>query len=159
MGPNEDLNVSSRTITNDHERTFNAVRPTRHVVFSTFLVIAFSRKAALLRFVLRDLARCKVQLSKPRIEPWITSQLQVEPDLQMAGVGHLGCSARARDGAWMTKLARTRVHARKGGQSWYLAMYEDGQAPRVMICTVSTLRLAYLHTAEHSVTAHVCGSR
>ena len=59
--------------------------------------------------MLWDLASCKVRLSKPRIEPSITSQLQVEPDLQMAGVGLLGCQARARDGAWMTKLARTRV--------------------------------------------------
>ena len=147
----------------------------------------------------------------------ITSQLQVEPVLQMAGVGHLGCQARARDGAWMAKLAsarvrsrkdgqswplamsedrparrvvictistlrpayrtrcrvhgrvhvgarawmaklaRTRVRARKGGQSWSLAMSEDRPARRGMICTVSTLRPAYLHTAEHSVTAHVCG--
>ena len=104
------------------------------------------RLNARLRFVLRDLARCKVRLSKPRIEPSITSQLQVEPDLQVAGVGHLGCRARARDGAWMTKLARTRVRARKGGQSWSLDIYEDRPARRVMICTVSTLRPAYLHS-------------
>ena len=57
----------------------------------------------------------------------------------------------------MTKLARTRVRARKGGQSWSLAFSEDGQAPRVMICTMSTLRPAYLHTAEHSVMAYVYG--
>ena len=104
------------------------------------------RLSGALRFVLRDLARCKVRLSKPRIEPSITSQLQVEPDLQVAGVGHLGCRARARDGAWMTKLARTRVRARKGGQSWSLDNYEDMPARRVMICTVSTLRPAYLHS-------------
>ena len=108
------------------------------------------RLNALLRFVLRDLASGKVRLSKPRIEPSITSQLQVEPVLQMAGVGHLGCQARARDGAWITKFARTRVWARKGGQSWSLAMYKDGRAPRVMICTISTLHPAYLHAA------HVC---
>ena len=57
----------------------------------------------------------------------------------------------------MTKLARTRVRARKGGQSWSLTMSEDRPARRVMICMVSTLRPAYLHTAKHSVTAHVCG--
>ena len=57
----------------------------------------------------------------------------------------------------MTKLARTRVRACKGDQSWSLAMPEDRPARRVVICTVSTLRPAYLHTAEHSVTAHVCG--
>ena len=45
----------------------------------------------------------------------------------------------------MTKLARTRVHARKGGQSWSMAMSEDGQAPRVMICTISALHPADLH--------------
>ena len=43
----------------------------------------------------------------------------------------------------MTKLAKTRVRARKGDQSWSLAMSEDRQARRVMICTVSTLRPAY----------------
>ena len=71
-----------------------------------------------LRFVLRDLASCKVQHSKPRIEPWITSQLQVEPVLELAGVGHPGSWARGRDGAWMTKSARTRVQAHKRGQSY-----------------------------------------
>jgi len=85
---------------------------------------------------------------KPRIKPLITSQLQVEPVLQMAGVGHLGCQARARDGAWMTKLTKTRVRACKGGQSWYLAMPKDRPARRGMICTVSTLRPAYLHAAH-----------
>ena len=50
----------------------------------------------------------------------------------------------------MTKLAKTRVRARKGDQSWSLAISEDRQARRVMICTVSTLRPAYLHAA------HVC---
>ena len=53
----------------------------------------------------------------------------------------------------MTKLVRTRVRACKGDQSWSLAMPEDRPARRVVICTVSTLRPAYLHTAEHSVTA------
>ena len=106
-----------------------------------------------LRFVLRDLASGKVRLSKPRIEPSITSQLRVEPDLQMAGVGqNLGCQARARDGAWMTKLARTRAHARKGGQSWSLAMPGDGQAPRVMICSISTPHPAYLQPYTYAVT-------
>ena len=57
----------------------------------------------------------------------------------------------------MTKLARTRVRARKGGQSWSLDMSEDRPARRVVICTVSTLRTAYLHATEHSVTAHVYG--
>ena len=47
----------------------------------------------------------------------------------------------------MTKLAKTRVRARKGDQSWSLVISEDRQARRVMICTVSTLRPAYLHTA------------
>ena len=46
----------------------------------------------------------------------------------------------------MTKLARTRVRARKGGQSWSLDIYEDRPARRVMICTVSTLRPAYTCT-------------
>ena len=50
----------------------------------------------------------------------------------------------------MKKLAKTRVRARKGDQSWSLAISEDRQARRVMICTVSTLRPAYLHAA------HVC---
>ena len=50
----------------------------------------------------------------------------------------------------MTKLARTRVRARKGGQSWSLAMSEYGRAPRVMICTILTLHPVYLHAA------HVC---
>ena len=56
-----------------------------------------------LRFVLRDLASCKVRLSKTRIEPLITSQLQVEPVEQLAGVGHCGCRARARDGVQVWK--------------------------------------------------------
>ena len=43
----------------------------------------------------------------------------------------------------MKKLAKTRVRARKGDQSWSLAISEDRQARRVMICTVSTLRPAY----------------
>ena len=95
------------------------------------------RLSRALRFVLRDLARCKVRLSKPRIEPSITSQLQVEPDLQMAGVGHLGCQARARDGAWMTKLARTRAHARTGGQSWSRVMSDDRPARRSRPCALA----------------------
>ena len=53
------------------------------------------------------------------------------------------CQARSRDGAWRTKLARTRVHARKGGQSWSLAMSEDGQALRVVRCKFSTPHPAY----------------
>ena len=57
----------------------------------------------------------------------------------------------------MTKLARTRVRAHKRVQSWSLDNYEDMPARRVMICTVSTLRPAYLHTAEHSVMAYVYG--
>ena len=44
----------------------------------------------------------------------------------------------------MTKLARTCVHAHKGGQSWYLAMPKDGLAPRVAIYAISTRHPAYL---------------
>ena len=98
-------------------------------------------------FVLRDLASCKVQLSKPRIEPLITSQLQVEPVLQMAEVGHCCCRARARDGAWMTRLARTRARAHKGGQSGSMPMPEDGPAPMTVLCAVSTPHPAYLDPA------------
>ena len=36
-------------------------------------------------------------------------------------------------------------------------IYEDRPVCRVMICTVSTLCPAYLHTAEHSVMAYVYG--
>ena len=99
-------------------------------------------------FVLQDLASCKVQLSKPRIESLITSQLQVEPVLQMAGVGHCCCRARARDGAWMTRLARTRARAHKGGQSGSMSMPEDGPAPRAVLCAVSTPHPAYLDHAD-----------
>ena len=106
------------------------------------------RLNGVLRFVLRDLASCKVQLSKPRIEPLITSQLQVhhvEPVEQLAGVGHCGCRARARDGAWMTRLARTRARAHKGGQSGSMSIPEYGPAPRAVLCAVSTPLFAYLH--------------
>ena len=107
-------------------------------------------KARALSGQLNGLASGRERRLKPLVEPLITSQLQVEPDLEMAGVGHLACSARARHGAWMAKLAKTRVRARKGNQSWSLAMSEDRPARKGMICTVSTLRPAYLHAA------HVC---
>ena len=55
----------------------------------------------------------------------------------------------------MTKLARTRVHARKGGQSWSTAMPEDGQAPRVMIRTILTPHPAYLHSPS-TQRRHAC---
>ena len=96
------------------------------------------RAVGLLRFVLRDLASCKVRLSKTRIEPLITSQLQVEPVDQLAGVGHCGCRARARDGAWRTRLARTRAQAHKGGQSGSMLMTEHGPAAKGVLCAVST---------------------
>ena len=105
------------------------------------------RLNGVLCFVLRDLASCKVQLSKTRIEPLITSQLQVEPVLQMAGVGHCCCRARARDGAWMTRLARTRARAHKGGQSGSMSIPEYGPAPRAVLCAVSTRHPAYLDPA------------
>ena len=59
----------------------------------------------------------------------------------------------------MTKLAKTRVRARKGDQSWSLAISEDRQARRVMICTVSTLRPAYRTRCRGAVTecSAVCG--
>ena len=106
------------------------------------------RLNGVLRFVLRDLASCKVQLSKTRIEPLITSQLQVEPVDQLAGVGHCGCRARARDGAWMTRFARTRAQAHKGGQSGSMLMTEHGPAAKGVLCAVSTPHPAYMDPAS-----------
>ena len=101
-----------------------------------------------LRFVLRDLASCKVQLSKTRIEPLITSQLQVEPVDQLAGVGHCGCRARARDGAWRTRLARTRAQAHKGGQSGFMPIRDHGPAAKDVLRAVSMPRPVYLDPAS-----------
>ena len=106
------------------------------------------RLNGVLRFVLRDLASCKVQLSKTRIEPLITSQLQVEPVEQLAGVGHCGCRARARDGAWMTRFARTRAQAHKGGQSGSMPIRDHGPAAKDVLCAVSTPHPAYLDPAS-----------
>ena len=106
------------------------------------------RLNGVLRFVLRDLASCKVQLSKTRIEPLITSQLQVEPVEQLAGVGHCGCRARARDGAWMTRFAKTRAQAHKGGQSGSMSMYGHRPAAKGVLCAVSTPHPAYLDPAS-----------
>ena len=136
---------------------FNAVRTRSDVDLTMFLLIALFALSCAIAF--RASGPCALQSSAFKtadraLDHFSTPGRTRSPDGWSRACC---CSTRARDGPWMTKLARTRVHARKGGQSWSLAMSEDGRAPRVVRCKISTPHPAY--SMPHYVCRHgVLGS-